>query len=118
VLETVFLREIGIFVSDDVLFQRKGTLSGRLNRARGARGDKGDPNGANPGVGGHEHQRVPRIGESLRRGGWGFAWGLGRSGPGRRCECDYGNALPGGGSAHGDEKNALRSRSLRRREGV
>ena len=63
-VEAVFFREVGVFVGGDVLFQWRGTLSVGLTRARGARGFEGDPAGANPGVGGHEHQRVPPLGES------------------------------------------------------
>jgi hypothetical protein len=37
-----------------------------LNRARGARRFEGDPAEANPSVGGHEHQRVPPLGEFLQ----------------------------------------------------
>ena len=75
-------------------------MSVGLTRARGARGFEGDPVGANPGVGGHEHQRVPLFGESLRpkvlRDRAGVSGG---PGPGRRCGCDYRDAVPGGGSA-------------------
>jgi len=55
VVEAVFFREVGVFVGGDVLFQWRGTLSVGLTRARGARGFEGDPAGANPSVGGHEH---------------------------------------------------------------
>jgi hypothetical protein len=37
-----------------------------LTRARGARGFEGDPARANPSASGHEHQRVPPLGESCR----------------------------------------------------
>ena len=50
----------------NVIFQWRGTLSVGLTSARGARGFECDPAGANPSVGGHEHQRVPPVGESLR----------------------------------------------------
>ena len=65
-LEVVFFREVAVFIGGDVLFQCRGTLSVGLTRARGARGFEGDPAGANPSVGGHEHQRVTPVGESLR----------------------------------------------------
>jgi len=77
VLEALFFREVGVFVSDDVLSQWRGTLSVGLTRARGARWFEGDAAGANPGVGSHEHQRVPLFGEPSSRGGWGIARVLG-----------------------------------------
>ena len=65
-MEAVFLREVGVFVGGDVLFQWLGFLSVGLTRARGVRGFEGDPVGANPSVVGHEHQRVPPLGEPFR----------------------------------------------------
>src|SRR5665647_269256 len=50
----------------DVIFQWRGTLSVGLTSARGARGFECDPAGANPSVGGHEHQRVLPLGEILK----------------------------------------------------
>jgi len=43
VVETVFFREVGVFVGGDVLFQWRGTLSVGLTRARGAPGFEGHP---------------------------------------------------------------------------
>ena len=60
-------------------------MSVGLTRARGARGFEGDPAGANPSVGGHEHQRVPPLGESLRPRIVRERAGLERSGVGRQC---------------------------------
>ena len=65
-VEAVFFREGGVFVGRHGIFQWKGNLSVGLTRTQGTRGFEGDPAGANPGVGGHEHQRVPLFGESLR----------------------------------------------------
>ena len=50
----------------DVAFQWWGTLSARLTASLDGRRFEGDPAGANPSVGGHEHRRVPPLGESLR----------------------------------------------------
>jgi len=73
VVEAVFFREVGVFVGGDVLFRWRVTLSAGLTTSRDGRRFEGDAAGANPGVGSHEHQRVPLFGESSSRGGWGIA---------------------------------------------
>ena len=85
----------------DVLFRGEGTLSvGGLTRERGARGFEGDPAGAN-------QASVVTIRQVLETEG---AEGTGVSGgpaPVRRCGCDYGDAVPGGGSRYGTTKTML-----------
>ena len=89
-------------------------MSVGLTRARGARGFEGDPAGANPSVGGHEHQRVPPLGESFRprivRDRVGSRTVRRRAGS----VGDHGDAVPVGGWRHRCIKSALSAAMIER----
>ena len=74
------------------------TLSVKLIRARGARGFEGDPAGASPGVGGHEHQESHYSAIPWDKEGEGSRGVSGGPAQGGDVGRDYGDAVPGGGS--------------------